>query len=400
MLNPKHLRAFLAVAQSGSVIGASHRLRRAQSAVTRSIRELEGELDAVLFERRPQGMLLTELGRSLLRRVERAMAEMDAARAAFLAAGPRNARCAQAPVFAMAMSRQRLLVFAELVEQRHMGAVADSLGISQPAVSQALHEIETGLGMRLFARTPAGMQPSPMGVVLATHIRRALAEIRAAELEIGSLQGAVAGRVTVGSLSLGRSHLLPRAIIRMRERWPDLSVSTVEGTFEHLSMRLRSGDIDFILGALRAPEHTIGLAREVVTEDMLALVVRHDHPLSRQQDLSGADLQDTQWVLPPRGTPTRDLLESALRIRKLPEPHVGVETTDLTITRGLLLHSDMITAISPHLFQQDIQTQALTVLPLTLPETRRGIGILQRSGNHPSLAARLLMDSIKAIGTL
>jgi len=76
LFNPKHLRAFITVARAGSVIRSSKIVHRAQSAVTRSIKELERELGVVLFERRPQGMLMTEFGRTLLQRVDRALAEM------------------------------------------------------------------------------------------------------------------------------------------------------------------------------------------------------------------------------------------------------------------------------------------------------------------------------------
>lgn len=379
-------------------------VRRVQSAVTRAIQELERELGALLFERRPQGMLPTSLGRTLLHRVERAFAEMDSARQGIAAAGPPAGWNEHAPILSLSLGRQRLLAFAELVEQRHMGAVAESLLISQPAVSQALREVELGLGIEVFIRSPAGLQPTPLGALLALHVRRALAEIRAAEVEIGLLQGAMAGRVTVGTLSLGRTRLLPRAIIRMQESHPNLTVSTVEGSFEHLSMRLRAGDIDFILGALRPPEHTIGLTREAITEDELAIVARAGHPLFRSPAGSGpgpvlAGLAQARWVLPHRGTPTRELLESALRGRALQAPQVAVETTDLAITRGMVLDSDMLTAVSPHLLQPAIETGALAIL-LAMPETRRGIGLLQRAGGSPSLAARLLMDSIRAIGSL
>lgn len=400
MLNTRHLRAFLSVARSGSVIRSSELVRRAQSAVTRAIKELEKELGVPLFERRAQGMLLTEFGRALLGRVERAFAEMETARATFKAAHPSAKSTAHAPIFSLSIGRQRLLVFVELVEQHHMGAVADSLGISQPAASQALREIENGLGLKLFTRTAGGLQPTPLGALLGMHIRRALAEIRAGEAEIGSLQGAMAGRVTVGTLSLGRTRLLPTAIISLMKHYPKLTVSTIEASFEHLAMRLRAGDIDFMLGALREPEHTIGLVRDVVAYDVLSLVVRKSHPLARKARLAPADLTTADWVLPQRGTPTRELLEGVLAARKLGKARVAVETADLAITRGILLGSDMITAVSAHLYHHEIAAKMLAVLPMPLPETRRPIGILQRSASQPSLAARLLIDQLHAIGKL
>lgn len=400
MLNIRNLRAFVTVARSGSVIKSSRLVRRAQSAVTRSIKELETDVGVLLFERRSQGMLLTEFGRALLIRIERAFFEMETARTAFRGTTMPANLIEKAPIFTLSISRQRLLVLAELVEQHHMGAVADSLGISQPAASQALREIETSLGCKLFIRGPSGMQPTPLGALLGMHIRRALAEIRAGEVEIQSLRGAIAGRVVVGSLSLGRTRLLPKAMIQLTKNYPNLTITTVEGAFEHLAMRLRAGDIDFILGALRPPEHTIGLTREVVTYDVLSLVAGKSHPLTRKRKLTFADLASADWVLPPHGAPTRELLENALRSHGLSDPRVVVETADLAITKGILVGSNMLTAVSAHLFHEEIAAKTLVLLPLALPETGRSIGILQRSASSPSLAAQMLMANIRTIGQL
>lgn len=401
VINPKYLRAFLSVARAGSVIRASEDLRRAQSAITRSIKELEGALDVPLFERRAHGMLLTEFGRTLMERVEAAFGAMDLAREQFRAqirsTGSQGRWNDHAPVFSLALGRQRLSVFVDLVAQRHMGAVAERFGISQPAVSQVLREVEQGIGIPLVSRTPTGIAPNALGLALSTQLRRALAELRKAEAEVVSLKSGVSGRVVVGTLSLGRNRLLPRAIIALTDTYPNLRVSTVEGTFEHLATLLRAGDIDFLLGGLRAPDNMVGLTSEVVVEDMLAIIVRRGHPLALGGALGYRDIARARWILPPRGTSTRVALEAALAERNIAAPDVVVETADIAITRGLLIGSDLVTGASPHLFQHEIDAGELEVLPLALPASRRGIGIVQRADSKPSLAARLLMDGIRQV---
>ena len=133
-------------------------------------------------------------------------------------------------------------------------------------------------------------------------------------------------------------------------------------------------------------------------EDELSLVARAGHPLADRESLSETDLAGARWVLPERGTPTREALEAALERRGFASPRIRVETTDLTITRGLLIESDMLTAASPHLFRQEIEARQLGLLRFALPETRSAVGILQRNGGSLSLPARLLMDSIREVG--
>jgi LysR family transcriptional regulator of gallate degradation len=400
MINTKHLRAFSAVARFGSIVRASETLGRVASATARSVRELEAALGAPLFERHPHGMILSDIGRILQRRVEGALAELGAARAAF-AADLRGARWSpHAPIFTLSVSRQRLLAFLMLAEQHSMTAAAASLGLTQPAVSQAVREIEASIGVKLFKPVARGMLPTPLGALLALHVKRALAELRTAEDEIGSSTGVVLGTVRVGTLSLGRTRLLPLAVTRLLQRHPSLAVHTEEGSFEYLSTRLREGEIDFMLGALRPPEQTRGFVREAIASDRMEIIVRAAHPLAAREPLAFSDIMTAGWILPKQGTPTRDLIDACLAARGGERPTVQVETADLSITLGILLASDMATAASPHLFRREIEAGLLVVLPIALPETARAVGILRRPGSTPPLGARLLIETMREIGEL
>src|SRR6185437_3975276 len=182
----RHLRAFLAVAEQGSANRAGAALYRAQSAVSRSIRKLEDELGVELFERRARGMLLTQYGRALLVRARRVHAEMQAARNDSAALAEKG-RIGNAPIFGMLTHERRVRAFVALAEQHHMPSVAESLGITQPAVSIAIRQIEDSIGIALFRRTARGTVPTPAGAALTLRLKRALAEIRHAVGEIASL---------------------------------------------------------------------------------------------------------------------------------------------------------------------------------------------------------------------
>lgn len=400
MINPRLLKAFVAVARTGSVARSSGEIHRAQSAVTRSIKELEAGLSVPLFERRSSGMLLTEFGKTLLARTDSIFSEMELAKAAFSEACGNQHWNPHAPVFFLGMGKQRLLVFCELMKQCHMGAVADSFGISQPAVSQALRDVEQGIGVALVSRTAAGMAPNELGRLLAQHLGRALSEISKAEEEIASMLHGIAGHIVVGTLSLGRNRLLPRAIIQLTQAHPNLTVTTVEGTFEHLASLLRAADIDFIIGGIRPIEHMIGLTAESVVSDSIVLLVRAGHPFTEIDGLDLTTLAEARWILPKAGTWTRSSLEAALRESRLGDLKVTVETADIAITRGLLTESDLVTAASPHLFQHEIETGELIALPFALSGPPRDIGIIQRQYSKPSTAALLLMEAIRDIHLL
>ena len=392
-LELRHLRAFLAVADEGSAYRAGEALFRAQSAVSRSIHKLEAGLAVKLFERRAHGMLPTEYGRALLVRARRVQQEVQRARSDLVAMTDRNT-VRNAPVFNMLAHERGVRVFVALTEQHHMPSVADSVGISQPAVSMAIRQLEDSVGIRLFERTARGMIPTEAGMALALRLKRALAETRHAVSDIAALRGVTQGKVTVGALPLGRTRLLPESIARVVAQHPGLRVATVEGSFETLAASLRAGDIDFILGALRPADYASDLAGRPLADDALAIVARREHPWVARKRIPPGDLGRARWVLPRVNTPNRTLFERALAERGLPLPDVVVETSDLAVLRGVLVNSDLLTAISPRQLAFELRAGLLKVLPFPLPDTRRIIGITQRTDSVASPGAKILIEEI------
>ncbi len=389
----RHLRAFLAVADHGSAYQAGAALFRAQSAVSRSIHKLESELGVELFERRARGMLLTEYGRALLLRARRVHAEMQRARTE-LAALTEKGSVRNAAIFGMLTHERRVRAFVALTEQHHMPSVAESLGITQPAVSIAVRQLEDSIGVALFERTARGMMPTPAGSALALRLKRALAEIRHAVADIASLRGITQGTVTVGALPLGRTRLLPESIAGVVAKYPGLRVATMEGSFEMLAASLRAGDLDFILGALRPAEYASDLQGAPLAEDELGIVCRRGHPWAKRKRVPPPDLALARWALPRLQTPNRMLFERAMTARGLPSPNVVVETSDLAVLRGVLLNSDLLTAISPRQLSYELGAGLLTLLPVTLRDTRRIIGITRRTDSLASPGATILMEEI------
>lgn len=97
-------------------------------------------------------------------------------------------------------------------------------------------------------------------------------------------------------------------------------------------------------------------------------------------------------------TPTRDVLMASLASLGAPPLNVTVESTDLSLIRGLLLGSNMLTAASRHLFQHELRNGMLSLLSVGLPDTQRTIGVLRRPQEHSSPGATRLIQVIRALG--
>lgn len=396
-INLRHLRALSAVAAAGSISVAAEGLFRVSSAVTRSIAELEEALGRPLFERRARGMALNAYGELALLRARRIEQEFESARLQLLARGGIGIRVDVQSLFASMLNGRRLAVVASLADKRNMPAVAREFGITQPAISVALRDLETGIGVPLFERTARGLVPTLAGEIIAFHFKRVLAELRHILPDIAASEGVLQGTVNVGALPLGRTQILPLAFASLLAEHPGLHITTVESPYEALASSLRSGDIDFILGALRTGAEDKDLQQDVLFEDQISLIVRAGHPLAGRAPLDFAALRDSTWVLSRKGSPSRELLEKFFAQARQAAPIPAVETGDLAVLRGLLLESDMLTAISPHQLRYEIRDRSLVALDFPLAPTRRQIGIIQRSGCYPSPGARALVQTIRTV---
>lgn len=394
-INLMQIRALNQVVIQGSVSKAADVLCRTQSAVTRSIRSLEQNLGVSLFERHSNGMLMTSYGKCILPRVEQALAELMQIPEMLSSLQNRTSpRPDSEPLWLFNL--RRLEIFIVLSQNHHMQTTAVQMGLSQPAISAALKILESGAGVQLLARTPRGLMPSLAGREIIPSIRRALNTLSHIPAEISACQGILRGVVRVGALPLGRTRLLPQAIVNLTENYPGIQVVTNESAYETLVAEMRAGDIDLIFGALRSDKNCTDMQQEQLFCEQMIILVRAGHPLTKKP-LDIADLQQARWVLPRSATPARYLLNQSFRAMGISIPDPVVETGDLAILRGILKQSDMLAAVSAQQLNIEIISGDLVTLPITLPATQRAIGITTRLGSLHSSAAEAMLLCLKKV---
>ena len=395
LVSLRHLHAFSAVAAAGGIRRSSESLFRASSAVTRSVAALEAALDVRLFERKGRGMLLTAAGDTVRVRADRIDAELREVREDALRLRERGG--AKVGGIDALLNERRLRAAALLAEAHHMPSVALALGTSQSAVSQAIAHLEDTLGQPLFLRTAHGMVPTDAGRRWIERFERVLAELHHIPEDLAALAGVVQGTVTIGALPLARSQVLPLAICAVLARHPRLRVRSLESPYDELTAGLLSGRIDFIVGALR-PAPDAAFVSTPLLADSSALIARAGHPLAGRTQLGLDDLAGYPWALSRAGSPLRESLEQFFRRQGREPPLPAVETGDLALLRGLLLASDMLTALSAHQLHHEVRTGQLVVLPFGMPGMERSIGVTTRKGAHLAPGARALMEEIEKVG--
>ncbi|CAM2157647.1 HTH-type transcriptional regulator GalR [Pararobbsia alpina] len=397
LLSLAHLKVFLHVIETGSASLAAKQVFKAQSAVSRALNELEHMLGAPLFERTPSGMLPTASGRCVAERAQRVFNELQTLTRLLIPKAQAGPAQATLGVASCLLNTRRLEIFVGLARDRHMPTTARAFDVSQPAISIAIRALESGAGSPLFYRSGRGLSLTANGDTCALYVQRALNELRRIPEDLAALHGTVLGVVHVGALPLGRAFALPEAIARLSREHPGIMIVTDESAYELLCAKLRSGDIDFILGALREPAADSGLVVESLWIEDMVVLARRGHPLAAKASLKLSQTTGEQWILPRVHAPARRILERLFAAKGLDIPPAAVETADLAIIRGVLTRSNMLAALSAHQLGHEIESGDIVRLALHLPRTERKIGLTLRADSVPAPAVRLLLETIRAV---
>lgn len=376
----RHLRVFLAVAGCGSITEAARACGVTQPAVTQAIAKLETLAGLALFQRSPQGFFLTAAGSRLRYRVARAFEGLDA-RLADLS--PRLCRT---------VTRAQLAAVIAVAETQNFTLAAHRLGIAQPTVHRAASQLEQEAGRPLFQRTAFGSSATRACMALVQAAKLAFVELDQAEAEMGEMIGCEVGRIVIGALPLARSHVLPRALVAFRAARPLLPVSVIDGPYDTLLGGLRRGEIDLIIGALRAPAPIGDVVQRPLFNDTLVLLAGAGHPL-----LAGADfaaLRDHPWIVPRAGTPARDQFTAMFAAAGLAPPASMIECGSILLMREMLAQGPFLACISRAQALPELRRGLVQELPLEVPGSRRPIGLTTRHDWAPTPAQALMLDAI------
>jgi DNA-binding transcriptional LysR family regulator len=243
---------------------------------------------------------------------------------------------------------KRLNIFREVISQGSFSAAADVLDYSQSAVSQAMQTLEGEAGVALIERGRGGVRPTAAGAALAGHVGGILAQLEAAEDEIGAIAAGRGGHLRTASFPTAGATLMPRAIAAFRGSHPGVEVSLAEGEPEEIGPRLRAGEFDLVLlFEFEGVGERIGagMRRFELFDDPLHLALPASHPLARRKAAPRLeDLSEESFVQTSESSPcARHVVRSCIAAGF--EPRVSFESDDYQTVQGLVAAGVGVTLI-------------------------------------------------------
>ncbi|TYO99169.1 DNA-binding transcriptional LysR family regulator [Geothermobacter ehrlichii] len=210
----------------------------------------------------------------------------------------------------MGITLRQLEAFVAVAREGNVTRAADTLRLSQSAVSMSLAELERQLGERLFDRRGKRLVMNDQGRVLIPKAADVLFRVREIDALFSGPEQQLAGLLRVGASSTIGNYLMPRILGAFTSTHPRARLSLDVGNTEQIVQELLrfTIDIGFIEGFCHRPDiETIPWR-----QDRLAIHAGAEHPLARKRNIDIHDLMQARWILREQGSGTREVFENAL----------------------------------------------------------------------------------------
>lgn len=390
-LNLRHLDAIACIARSGSISSAAATVHLSQPALTQALAKLEDQVGQTLVERQPTGVVATVAGDFFLPRIEHAIEYIvEACRSL-----RRSARLKPLAYPERTLSMAQLRALLSVQRAGSYAMAARTIGLAQPSVHRAVRELELVLNVPLLVRAGRSMRATEPAERFIRTVRLAIAELEAGLDELSALHRAGAGRVVLGSLQLARAALLPNALALFVRNCPNAVVSVIEKPYPALLADLCSGEIDFIIGALRYPPPRPDIVQRDLFSDNLSIVGRAGHPVTSEDAPNLSTLAKYPWVVGARGSPMRAIWTKMFAGVSPPVQHI--ECSSILMARGLLLNGDWLALMSRDQFRIEEAVGLLAPIGPPVVGSARKIGITTRADWRPTAIQSTLLSTIEEV---
>jgi len=248
--------------------------------------------------------------------------------------------------------RQVALLLA-IDEHRTLRAATEQLGMSQPAGSKMLHELESTLGLTLFKRVGNSLQVNEAGRRVTQYFAHLRGSMEALNRELHEMHQGSLGRLAVGSIMAASPSRLTQTLLALKARWPLLAIDIAVDTSDLLLAQLGEGVLEVVIGRPTSTRQgDVPHRFRPILDEALAIIAGPEHPLAHKKNLDFLELQDYGWILQPPGSPMRTLIEQEFADHRMRLPRGLIETGSVLTTMSLVRNAPLV-AVIPQVVAQE-----------------------------------------------
>jgi len=233
---------------------------------------------------------------------------------------------------------KRLRVLREVAECASFSAAAESLYVSQSAISQQVSALEAEVGVPLLLRLRSGPVLTEAGALLVSHADAALCRLEQAERELAELSGLGSGMLRLISFGSASATIVTRSAAKFRDRFPEVRLTLTEAEPEEAIPALKRGSTDLAIVydfETHPFEQDPDLVMTHLLDEEMHLALAADHPLAAAPSISLDQLAEERWLCGTSGGSCRQLtVGSCERAGFLPD--ISYESNDYTVMQALV----------------------------------------------------------------
>lgn len=287
------------------------------------------------------------------------------------------------------MNWTHLTAFHAVAETGGMTAGAERLGVSQPAVSRHVKDLEAALGVALFDRVGRGLRLTREGEFLAEYARRIFALAGEAERGVAELRAASSGRLAVGASTTIGAYLLPATLVAFRRVHPGVRVSVEVMNTDWVHRLLRDHAID--LGLTEGFVERDDLVGERFAEDELVAIAAPAHPLAARKRVSPKTLAAQPFLLREHGSGTLAVEEQALAALGLAiEPAMTLGSTEAI--KRFVAAGDAVAIVSRLAVAAEVDAGTLAVVPVEGLKIPRPLHLVRHRDRSDGPAVKAFLE--------
>ncbi len=226
----------------------------------------------------------------------------------------------------------------EVIASGSFSAAAESLHLSQSAVSQQIAVLEREVGIPLLERTTDGPKLTAAGQALMEHGDAVICRLEEAERELAQIAGLEGGRLRLASFPTASATLMTRALSLFRQRFPKVELEFSEDEPEDSFPALKRGDFDLAV-VFDYPAFPLDFSRDVeaemIYEEPMRVALPPGHPLAAAKSVRIADLADEDWLCGALPSSCRDQVIGLCREAGF-EPKISFQSEDYEVIKGFV----------------------------------------------------------------
>ena len=263
------------------------------------------------------------------------------------------------------MKFQQILTFVAVYQERSFTAAAERIHATQSGLSMQVKELEERIGVRLFDRSPKGVEPTAAGQRLYEHALKVLHDVESLREEMRLIRGEVTGSVSAGLMPTFTRAALAPAVTRFAADSPHVEIKIVEAYSAVLTEMVRREQLDFAIVPPTADAD--GLRSQHVARDRELLVTGPNTDRAHLEPVSLADAGSLKLIVPGIGNARREKLDRYLASVGA-EVESMIEMDAMMATLSLIEHSDWCAILPATLCHPDLDGQRRKLHPLISPE--------------------------------